>query len=139
MPNIFIKSGTYDYKTLKPIIFEMIDAMGAEPISSRARVLIKPNLLLPAKPEMAVLTHPLVVRAVAEYVLDRGARPLIADSPAMGPFEKIIKDGGYQKALEGLDVEFKPFKASVISGNLSGPSKLPVKPWKPMLSSTCLN
>jgi uncharacterized protein (DUF362 family)/Pyruvate/2-oxoacid:ferredoxin oxidoreductase delta subunit len=113
MPNIFIKSGTYDYKTLKPLIFEMIDAMGAEPISAQARVLIKPNFLLPAKPEAAVLTHPHVVRAVAEYVLDRGARPLIADSPAMGSFEKIVKDGGYQESLAGLDVDFKPFKASV--------------------------
>lgn len=113
MPNVYIKSIGYDYKTLKPAIFEMMDAMGAESISDQTRVLIKPNFLLPAKPETAVLTHPHIVRAVAEYVVARGAHPLIADSPAMGSFEKIMKDGGYQKALAELNVECKPFNASV--------------------------
>ncbi|MBU0987076.1 MAG: DUF362 domain-containing protein, partial [Proteobacteria bacterium] len=92
MHKVFFKSGSYDYKVLKPVIFEMIDAMGADLFTTKTRVLIKPNFLLPAKPELAVLTHPHVVRAVAEYVLDKGARPLIADSPAMGSFEKVIKE-----------------------------------------------
>jgi len=113
MSKVFIKAATYDYETLKPAIFEMIDGMGADLIPTRSRVLIKPNLLLPAKPETAVLTHPHIVRAVAEYVLGKGGRPLISDSPAMGSFEKIKKEGGYYKALEDLDVDFKAFETSV--------------------------
>jgi len=113
MTKVFFKTATYDYKTLKPIIFEMIDAMGADLIPENSRVLIKPNFLLPAKPESAILTHPHIVKAVAEYVLNKKGRVLISDSPILGPFEKIKKVGGYHQALEGLDVEFKAFKASV--------------------------
>ncbi len=113
MTKVFTKTAAYDYKTLKPIIFEMIDAMGEGLIPEQSRVLIKPNLLLPANPETAILTHPHVVRAVAEYVLSKGARPLIADSPAMGSFEKIMKEGGYYQTFKDLDVDFKAFKKSV--------------------------
>jgi uncharacterized protein (DUF362 family)/Pyruvate/2-oxoacid:ferredoxin oxidoreductase delta subunit len=114
MPKVFIKAATYDYETLKPAIFEMIDTMGVDLIPSRSRVLIKPNLLMPAIPETAVLTHPHIVRAVAEYVLSKGGRPVVSDSPAMGSFQKIKKEGGYEKALQGLDVDFKAFQTSVI-------------------------
>ncbi|MBU0699533.1 MAG: DUF362 domain-containing protein [Pseudomonadota bacterium] len=113
MSKVFIKTATYDYDTLKPTIFEMLDAMGADLIPERSRVLIKPNLLLPAPPETAILTHPHVIRAVAEYVVGKGGRPLISDSPAMGSLEKIRKDGGYYQALKDLDVDFKAFKTSV--------------------------
>jgi len=34
-----------------------------------------------------MLTHPMVVKGVVEYVLDRGGRVQISDSPAMGPLK----------------------------------------------------
>jgi uncharacterized protein (DUF362 family)/Pyruvate/2-oxoacid:ferredoxin oxidoreductase delta subunit len=55
----------------------------------------------------------MIIRATAEYVLEKGARVQVSDSPAMGTFEKIIKDSGITQALEGLDVEMKEFKESV--------------------------
>ncbi|HUV51438.1 MAG TPA: DUF362 domain-containing protein, partial [Anaerolineae bacterium] len=70
--------------TLKPILFEMIDSIGGDCIKKQDRVLIKPNLLLPAKPEKAILTHPLVVRVVAEYIQSKGGYAQISDSPATG-------------------------------------------------------
>lgn len=113
MTKVLLKTASYDYKTLKPLIFEMIDTIGEDLIPRQSRVLIKPNFLLPAKPESAILTHPNVLKAVVEYVLDKGARVLISDSPAMGSFERISKVGGYHQALEGMDIEFKAFKTSV--------------------------
>jgi uncharacterized protein (DUF362 family)/Pyruvate/2-oxoacid:ferredoxin oxidoreductase delta subunit len=50
---------------------------------------------------------------VVEYVLDRGARVLVADSQAMGSFSKILKESGIAEALRGLNVECREFKASV--------------------------
>jgi uncharacterized protein (DUF362 family)/Pyruvate/2-oxoacid:ferredoxin oxidoreductase delta subunit len=44
------------------------------------RVLLKPNLLIPAAPERAVTTHPAVMEAVVRLVLGAGGRPLIAES-----------------------------------------------------------
>ncbi len=110
---VIVKTASYEYNVLKPLLFEMIDSMAGVAITKQTRVLIKPNLLLPARPERAILTHPLVVKAVAEYVINKGGDVLISDSPAWGSFEKILKIGGYQKALEGLDVELREFKTSI--------------------------
>ena len=93
-----------------PIVRQMITDIGDLSIRAQTNVLIKPNLLLPTRPERAVLTHPNIVRAVVEHVLDMGGRPQISDSPAMGPFDRIFKLGGYAEALKGLDVKWKPFK-----------------------------
>jgi uncharacterized protein (DUF362 family) len=106
MSIVFIKTATYDYETLKPAVFEMLGAMGENLIPKGSRVLIKPNLLSPAVPEAAVITHPSVIRAVAEYVLAKGGRPLISDSPGMGSIDKIRTEGGYYQALKDLEVDF---------------------------------
>ena len=92
----------------------MIDTYAGPVIQSGARVLIKPNWLIAAKPEKAILTHPLVVKAAVEYVLAKNARVLIADSPAVGSVKRIYKLGGYAKALAGLDVEWKEFQTSTL-------------------------
>ena len=113
MAEVIFKIADYNYDTLKPKLFAMIDALGGHRIEKESRVLIKPNLLLPAKPEKAILTHPLVVKAVAEYVLRKGGRPYIADSPAMGTFNRILKEGGYEDAFKDFDVKFKLFAGSV--------------------------
>ena len=112
MSTVIFKKAAYRYKSLKPIIFEMIDSIAKDLITPRQRVLLKPNLLLAAKPEKAITTHPLVLRVVAEYVLEKGARPMIADSPPMVSFKKVLKEGEYEKAFRGLDVEFKAFEKS---------------------------
>jgi len=90
----------------------MLDSVGPDLVQSRQRVLIKPNLLSPAKPEQAVTTHPMVVRIVAEYVLSKGARPIISDSPPLGSFEKILTEGEYVKTFRDLEVEFKALRSS---------------------------
>lgn len=113
MHKVIFKKAAYDYETLKPILFEMIDFISGDCIKRQDRVLIKPNLLLPAKPEKAILTHPLVVRIVAEYIQSKGGYVQISDSPATGSFEKILKEGGYKKTLKDIGVEFKEFQTSV--------------------------
>lgn len=110
MPDVYFKKAGYDYDVLRPAVFDMLEAIDADCISKNNRVLIKPNFLQPVKPEKAVLTHPLVVKAVAEYVIAKGAHARISDSPAIGSFDRLLKEGGYKKALEGLDVDIRPFK-----------------------------
>jgi uncharacterized protein (DUF362 family)/ferredoxin-like protein FixX len=75
-------------------------------------VVIKPNLLLPAPPERGIVTHPMIVRAVAAYLLDKGATVQVSDSPAVGNFHKLTRVTGYNAALDGLGVTLKPFKGS---------------------------
>jgi uncharacterized protein (DUF362 family)/Pyruvate/2-oxoacid:ferredoxin oxidoreductase delta subunit len=110
--NIQIIEATYDYETLKPKVYEILQTHGLDRIKAGNTVLIKPNLLLAAPSQMAVTTHPLVVKSACEFALSMGARVQISDSPAMGAFRKIIKQGGYEEALTGLDVKIAPFEDS---------------------------
>jgi uncharacterized protein (DUF362 family)/Pyruvate/2-oxoacid:ferredoxin oxidoreductase delta subunit len=110
---VIVRNATYQSDVLRPLIFGMMEAMGGNEIRKGSRVLIKPNLLSPALPRQAVITHPSVIRAAVEYCIDRGARPLVADSPATGAFDLLLRVSGIRDALRGLDCDCRPFQNSV--------------------------
>ena len=110
MAKVIIRKADYNYNQLKPIFFEMMDTLACDKIKTGSRVLIKPNMLSAATPEDAVLTHPLIIKAAVEYVLEKGARPQVSDSPAIGSFERILKVNGMKETLAGLDVDIVPFQ-----------------------------
>ncbi len=113
MSKVIVKKADYEYDRLKPLVFEIMDTLGgSEKIKKNRPVLIKPNLLTTAKPGDAVLTHCLLVKAVVEYTLSKGALPQVSDSPALGAFSRILKEGGFKEALKGLDVVCKEFRES---------------------------
>lgn len=91
----------------------MLDALSGAISWNQARVLIKPNLLLAARPEKAITTHPLIIKAVVEYVQRRGGQVHIFDSPAIGSMDKIETGGGYRAVLHDLGVKFKAFSSQV--------------------------
>jgi len=113
MSKIIVEKASYDYASLKPVIYAIMDNLGGDEIKACKRVLIKPNLLAAAKPDEAVVTHYMIVKAVAEYVLDKGAVPIVSDSPGIGSFDKIIKYSGIRDALAGLNVECREFRESM--------------------------
>lgn len=114
MNKVIIRNSGYDYESLRPAVFSIMDSLGGGRIGKLSLVLIKPNFLTAATPEEAVLTHPAIIRAAVEYVLEKGARALVADSPAVGSFNKLVRDNGVTEALAGLDVECRPFKNTVL-------------------------
>lgn len=113
MSTVIVRKAAYEYEVIRPIVFDMLASAEAPAIDVGSRVLIKPNLLAPAAPDKAVTTHPLIVRAAAEFALSRGASVQISDSPAMGNFSRLLKKGGYAEALDDLDVTVKPFESTV--------------------------
>ena len=110
MSKVIVKEAAYHYETLKPLVFGIMDGLGGEIIKKHRQVLIKPNLLTTAKPDDAVLTHCLVVKAVVEYVQSQGAIPQVSDSPALGDFQKILQESGLKDALAGMSVICKEFR-----------------------------
>ncbi len=68
------------------------------------KVLVKPNLLTPMPPDHLTCTHPLVVRAVCEYLLDSGAEVRVGDSPTFGKAVNIAQSIGLTQTLEDLPV-----------------------------------
>lgn len=113
MSTVHIRQATYNYEVLRPIVFEMLGSAEGPPIDVGTRVLIKPNFLAPATPDKAVTTHPLIVKAAAEFALEKEARVQISDSPAMGSFSKLLRKGGYEEMLKGLDVTVTPFEKTI--------------------------
>jgi uncharacterized protein (DUF362 family) len=69
-------------------------------------VLIKPNLVVPATPREGSVTNPLVAKSIANIVKELKARPIIAESSAVGvDTERAIICAGYDLLRnEGIEV-----------------------------------
>lgn len=95
----------YEYHRVKKAVYRILE--GSEfhqKLFPGAKVLIKANLLMKKSPDEAVTTHPMVIQTIAEYLIEKSAEPIIADSPA-GPFtisalRGIYKACGMQEASE---------------------------------------
>lgn len=68
-------------------------------VRAGSRVLVKPNLLLPVP---LACTSPAVVAAVCAWLLDRGARVAVADSPGFGRGPVVARKTGLEEALRPL-------------------------------------
>lgn len=90
---VAIKKATYSKMDLTSLL---IPLGGFEKYIKRGdRVVLKVNLLSASTPSSAVVTHPAVVRAVAEAVLKVGGEPTIGDSPSR-EFTKSRLDNVYE-------------------------------------------
>ena len=89
-------------------------------IKKGSKMLLKPNFLKESSPRKCIITHPTVIEAVAEAVLEAGATPIIGDSPAFGSIAKVASRIGLDKFAEkhGIDIiELdKPRKVSINCG-----------------------
>ncbi|GMT41758.1 MAG: (4Fe-4S)-binding protein [bacterium] len=102
----------YDPQGVKESIIKMIDSLGGigRFVGSGDKVLLKPNMLTPSRPEQAVITHPAVVRAVAEIVMDCGGKPFIADSPGsnVNSFKRLARLSGLSAVAKELGIPIFP-------------------------------
>ena len=74
------------------------------------RVLLKANLLAPAKPEEAVTSHPAIVRAVIRAVKAAGAsRVMVGDSPGVGTTREVMRACGILQVVEEEGAEMASF------------------------------
>jgi uncharacterized protein (DUF362 family) len=87
-----------DYKQVDEKMDMLLSMMGGMGQFAKAgeRIVLKPNLLVPKKPEKAVTTHPAVVAVVGRMTKSVGASPIIADSPGSAfPYNKKALDKVY--------------------------------------------
>ncbi|MBQ7715250.1 MAG: DUF362 domain-containing protein [Clostridia bacterium] len=73
-------------------LFEPIDALDF--VKPGATVAIKVNLVAAMKPEKAATTHPALVTELCRRIVERGATPVVGDSPG-GPFTGLYLKGIY--------------------------------------------
>jgi uncharacterized protein (DUF362 family)/Pyruvate/2-oxoacid:ferredoxin oxidoreductase delta subunit len=90
MPKVYLAScEDYEYVNVKHAVMRGIEALGGidKLIGSGKNVAVKPNLIMAKKPEDCVTTHPTVMQAVLEAVIEGGNSAKIVESPA-GAFTK---------------------------------------------------
>jgi uncharacterized protein (DUF362 family)/Pyruvate/2-oxoacid:ferredoxin oxidoreductase delta subunit len=101
----------YDLATVRDAVHQALDATAPPSlIAPGAAVLLKPNVINAMPPERAVCTHPAVVRAVAEWVLERGGKVTVADQPGYALSDDVrtcFRDSGLVAALGDLPVELR--------------------------------
>lgn len=90
--------GTYKEAEVLATVRKLFDSIGgiSNFIKKGMVVALKPNLLLPVKPETNATTHPEIVGAVGRLVIEAGANPIIVESPG-GPYNKGILRKIYKK------------------------------------------
>ena len=96
MEPVFLTScPSYEFPVLQAAVERAADALGLERyIRPGMQVLLKPNLLMKARPDRAVVTHPLVTAAIGVYLQRLGASITIADSPG-GIYSPAVLKGIY--------------------------------------------
>lgn len=105
----------YDYPRLRESVASLLKPLGGiESFVKRGeRVLLKPNMLVGKHPDLAVTTHPALVRVVAELVREVGCEVLIGDSPGFGGFSSVAERSGIQKAAEESGARLVPFDDTI--------------------------
>lgn len=97
---------TNSYENLKEFSYVLKDIL--PPLNGK-RVLIKPNILAPRKPEEGVTTHPSICEKVIEAVLEKGGNPVIGDCPGVsgyGACEKAAEVSGIKEVSGNFFVNF---------------------------------
>ncbi len=95
------------------------------------RVLLKANLLGPARPDEAVTTHPEFVRAAIRLVKEAGGRPFVGDGPGVGDTMLVLKATGMLQVLEEEGAEPAVFAETSVYENESNIllKRLPLTDW----------
>jgi uncharacterized protein (DUF362 family) len=92
------------YPEIREAVSRALDSIGgiADLVRPGDLVLINPSWVAPpVEPEAGCITLPEVPRALADMVKDMGARPVIAESSAVGvDTEKVISGSGYRELRE---------------------------------------
>jgi len=81
------------------------------------KVLLKPNLVAPSKPELAVTTHPAIVRAVARLVIEAGGSCYIGDGPGVGDTMTAAKGSGLAQVAEEEGAVILDFRETAVYEN----------------------
>jgi uncharacterized protein (DUF362 family) len=100
--------------------FELLGGI-SEFVKSGDTVLIKPNFIAPKSASHATQTHPVVIIELAKLLLDFGAKPFVADSPAWQNTFACASRLRLDESLKKLGVPIKqldtPQKCTVGDGN----------------------
>jgi uncharacterized protein (DUF362 family) len=93
-----VKAEKYDVKLLQHLIRDAIEELGLN-LQGRKTAILKPNIVIPAKPKSAIITHPAIVEATVGVLKEKGFEDIvIGEGAGLGADEDEIFDAtGYTK------------------------------------------
>lgn len=103
IPVALARCRDYHAPSLPETVGTLLDTIGCRP-QPGDRVLVKPNLLAATPPDFLPCTHPRVIRAACQYLLDRGTKVQVGDSPSLGTAAHVASKIGLIEALADLEV-----------------------------------
>ncbi len=114
--------GSYDLKKVRTLLEEILSASwrGFFTLKSGDHILLKPNLLSAKPPEAAVTTHPVVLEAMIQILLDAGCKITVGDSPAIQRFSTVVKKAGLQALEKRYPIRFQELNDPVEIKGLKG-------------------
>ncbi|MBR2342647.1 MAG: DUF362 domain-containing protein [Clostridia bacterium] len=81
-PVSIVPLGNYDEREAREALTELLSKIGGlDFIKEGMRVVIKANLVSAMKPEEAATTHPVLLSALCDMLVERGAEVVVGDSP----------------------------------------------------------
>lgn len=98
----------YESTLLESATGLILEESGFKPTLGQT-VLVKPNLVNSSNARHCC-TNALVVRAACAYLLDCGAKVIVADSPAFGPASHVARASGLGKAVGELGLKVQSLK-----------------------------
>lgn len=98
--------GAYEWDLVKKSIEKSLSDLGGlqRYFQPGETIFLKVNLLMARKPEEVTTTHPMVVEALAEMLIDFGCKVIIGDSPG-GPFnvgilKRVYRETGMEEVAK---------------------------------------
>ena len=127
MKNVSLRScNSYKYEEVKSQVEKLINDLGGleKYIKRDSKIFIKLNLVIKKKPDEVATTHPMVLKVIAEKLLELGCKVIVGDSPG-GPYTKsslkgVYKTCGIEEVCEELGIELNYDISEVKVENLNG-------------------
>ncbi len=96
-----IRCHEYQIEEVNKAIRESVALIGGMGrfVKKGMRVLIKPNFLSDAPPDKAVNTHPTIIKAVVDLVIEHGGIPRIGDNPGIPNLAKVVQKSGLSEFI----------------------------------------
>lgn len=110
---VLLECNEYDENKVYETVKNGIELLGGieKFIGRDERILLKPNLLKKAVPDQAITTHPVVFKAIARILREKGYDKICyGDSPGNGSFTKISSHAGISKVAEEFGIKEADFK-----------------------------
>ncbi|MBU4456854.1 MAG: DUF362 domain-containing protein [Nanoarchaeota archaeon] len=109
-----VECKSYNQKEVDASVKKAIEQIGFK-IKSNSKVLLKPNILMAAKPDKAITTHPSILEAVCKILKEKNCKIIIGESFGIitkSP-EETFKIVGYDKVAKKYNAELLSFSSDL--------------------------